>query len=130
MNNLQDKIKYAEGFPEAIKILKKNMILLRDMGAPEALAAISLKMVDAFEATTAGNFDQALGDIWGCSSAIHSIIYRSLVDKVGKESKRALAAVCAEEDKDFRKSYEEYFKANVEVSVGTGFESLFTGQKS
>jgi hypothetical protein len=119
------KERFDAGFPDAIRALKHNMIMLKELGAPEALAAISLKMVDVFEASVAGEFDVALSDLWGCSSSIHSIIYRSLVEKLGKESKRAASALCAEEDKDFRRAYEEYYEANVEISSDTGFAMIF-----
>ncbi len=114
-----------EQFPFAIKTLKKSMHLLVELEASEALAAISVKMVDAFEAVTNSNPGQALTDVWGCSYAIQRTIYLSMVDLLKKESDIAAVAEDAAKAKDYQKATFDYCKANAEVTQGCGYNALF-----
>lgn len=115
----------VEQFPAAIAALKKHMHIIAELHSSEALAAISIKLVDVVEAITNNDLKQGLSDIWGCSYAIQHTIYLSLSEMLKKKSERAIAAKLAAEDKDYEKATTEYCKANAEITKDMGYNALF-----
>ena len=115
----------AEQFPHALKTLKKSMHLLVELESSEALAAITVKMVDCVESLINDNQDQAISDLWACSYAIQRTIYLSLTTMLNKKSPWETAAVFAAEKGNYQQAAFEYCRASADITKGYGYNALF-----
>ena len=126
MHKLQAEL---EGFPEAIKSLKRSLHILKATESELASAAISIKLVDVLDSIVSCKFLEALSEIWQCSYVIQHVLYSSISESTKINSNRMVAAECAAKDGDFRLATEQCFKANHEITVNTGLQALFLEPK-
>ena len=115
----------VEGFPEALRALRRDLRILVALESQLAAAAISFKLVDCLTALTKRDFKQALSDIWASSCVVRRNVYKSLSERYRKTSDRAIAAECSLDDCDYEQASVQYMKANIEITKGTNIEILF-----
>ena len=110
----------------ALAALKKNMHLLVELESSEALAAITVKMVDVVESLINNKLDQAVKDLWACSYAIQRTIYLSLSEMLKKKSHVwETSAVADAENGNYQQATLDYCRANAEITKGCGYNALF-----
>jgi len=115
----------VEGFPEALRALRRDLRILVALESQLAAASISFKLVDCLTALTRRDFEQAVSDVWACSCVVQRNLYGSISERHKKTSDRAVAAECALDDCDYEQASAQYMKANIEITKGTNIETLF-----
>jgi len=121
-----DNLIVVEGFPEAVRMLRRSLRILTALESETAAAAVAFKLVDCLGAIINREFSKALNDVWMCSFAVQRVLYNSLSEHLKKTSK-IVDNIAAD---DYERGAKQYMLANAEITQGTGFEILFTEKQS
>ena len=118
-------VERANEFAAAVRAIKRGVSILVSLNSGSAAAAITVKMIDAWESLIKSDVDKSLSDLWSCAFAIQRVLYNAMSERFDKKSEHAVAAECLASDCKYRDAYKQYSIGNSEISAGTGMEVLF-----
>lgn len=118
-----------EQLQKAIKRLKRSIAIAYSIGVNSGYSAAVLhKIIDALDVVANPdrfNVETAVDDVMLSATIVQMSIYNILSRRLNKESPRDLAGNCLIKDKKYEEAYNQYIKANEEISQGTDTQRMF-----